>query len=40
MSSIEAAEFEAAVKAAFEDMYADVQMIREKRKKMRAKKSP
>ncbi len=31
-----AAEFEAAVQAAFEDMYADLQMIREKRKKMRA----
>ena len=32
------AEFEAAVRAAFEDMYADLQMIREKRKKMRAMK--
>ena len=31
--------FSAAVKSAFEDMYADLQMIREKRKKMRAMKS-
>ena len=31
--------FAAAVKSAFEDMYADLQMIREKRKKMRAMKS-
>ena len=30
--------FEVAIKAAFEDMYADLQMIREKRKKMRAMK--
>jgi hypothetical protein len=34
-----AAEFETAIRAAFEDMYADLQMIREKRKKMRAKKA-
>ena len=33
------AEFETAVRATFEDMYADLQMIREKRKKMRAMKS-
>ena len=33
-----AAVFEAAVRTAFEDMYADLQMIREKRKKMRAMK--
>ena len=31
--------FSAAVKSAFEDMYADLQMIRQKRKKMRAMKS-
>ena len=31
-------EFEVAIKAAFEDMYADLQMIRAKRKKMRAMK--
>jgi len=31
-------EFKVAVKAAFEDMYADLEMIREKRKKMRAMK--
>ena len=31
--------FSVAVKSAFEDMYADLQMIREKRKKMRAMKS-
>ena len=31
--------FDVAVKAAFEDMYADLEMIREKRKKMRAMKS-
>ena len=30
--------FEVAVKAAFEDMYADLKMIREKRKMMRSKK--
>jgi hypothetical protein len=30
--------FSAAVKSAFEDMYADLQMIREKRRMMRAKK--
>jgi len=30
--------FEMAIKAAFEDMYADLKMIREKRKKMRAGK--
>ena len=34
-----AAEFETAVRAAFEDMYADLKMIREKRQKMRAMKS-
>ena len=34
-----AGEFKVAVKAAFEDMYADLEMIREKRKKMRAMKS-
>ena len=33
-----AGEFEVAVKAAFEDMYADLEMIRAKRKKMRAMK--
>lgn len=33
------ADFKTAVKAAFEDMYADLQMIREKRKKMRAMQS-
>jgi copper chaperone NosL len=31
-------DFEAAIKAAFEDMYQDTQMIREKRKMMRMKK--
>ena len=31
--------FSVAVKSAFEDMYADLQMIREKRRKMRAMKS-
>ena len=31
--------FEVAIKAVFEDMYADLQMIREKRNKMRAKKN-
>lgn len=30
--------FEVAIKAVFEDMYADLKMIREKRKKMRANK--
>ena len=33
-----AAEFETAVRGAFEDMYADLKMIREKRKKMRTMK--
>ena len=33
-----AGEFNVAVKAAFEDMYADLEMIRKKRKKMRAMK--
>lgn len=33
-----AAAFETALQAAFEDMYADLQMIREKRKKMRSMK--
>ena len=32
-------EFKVAVRAAFEDMYADLEMIRQKRKKMRAMKS-
>ena len=32
-------EFDTAVQATFEDMYADLQMIRDKRKKMRAVKS-
>ena len=31
-------EFETAIRATFEDMYADLQMIRDKRKKMRATK--
>ena len=34
-----AGEFETAIRATFEDMYADLQMIRDKRKKMRAMKS-
>ena len=34
-----AAEFDTAVRAAFEDMVADLQMIREKRRQMRAKKA-
>ena len=34
-----AAEFETALREAFEDMYADLQMIRNKRKAMRAMKS-
>lgn len=34
----EVSDFEAAVKATYEDMYQDTKMIREKRKKMRMKK--
>ena len=33
------ATFDAAIKAAYEDMYADTKMIRDKRKKMKMKKS-